>query len=347
MKFTIFLTRDCNLRCNYCYEGTKEKLNMSFETADKVINFIDERVKNNENLKNKTVKIVLHGGEPLLNQGVLKYIVEKLESIDEYDIVFDMTTNGTILNSDILTTLKKIHNISVSIDGGHKVHDFNRVLKNGQGTFNIVKKNIEKMKSEGIKIRARGTYNSHTCSYLYDSVNNISHLGVECIVMLPDISDENWCNESFDTIFSQIKKIFGDDELKNRCEYISPIEIYDFGHQKGSCFGGMTEFAIDYNGDLYPCTMSVAHEEFLIGSLWTNYLNEEKIEQLLRLNRDNDICNGCSRIKYCTGNRCKILNKLDTGNFFVPNGVRCELEKLEIKKYNYIKELKNKNDVLR
>lgn len=347
MKFTIFLTRDCNLRCNYCYEGTKEKLNMSFETADKVINFIDERAKNIDYLKNNTVKVVLHGGEPLLNYEVLKYIVEKLENIDEYNVVFDMTTNGTILNSDILTTLKKIHNVSVSIDGGFEVHDFNRILKNGQGTFKMVKKNIEKMKSEGIKVRARGTYNSDTCKYLYDSVNKISNLGVECIVMHSDIYDKNWSHESFETIFSQINKIAKDDELQKRCKHISPIEIYDFAYEKGSCFGGMTGFAIDYNGNIYPCTMAVDNEEFLIGSVLNNYLNEEKIEQLLRLNRDNYICKGCSRIKYCTGNRCKILNKLDTGDFFTPNGIRCELEKLEIKKYKYIKELKDKNDVLR
>lgn len=347
MKIAVFLTRDCNLKCNYCYVGEKEHVNMSIETADKVIKFIDNKAKNIEYLRNNTVKVVLHGGEPLLNYEVLKYIVEKLGSKVDYNVIFDMTTNGTILNSDILATLKKIHNISVSIDGGNEVHDLNRVLKNGQGTFNIVKKNIEKMKSEGIKIRARGTYNSNTCKYLYNSIDNIADLDVECIVMHPDISDKNWKNEDFEVIFSQFKKTENDNNIKNRCENISIIDISDFAYKKGSCFGGIADFGIDYNGDIYPCIMAVGNEEFLIGNVYNDLLNQNKINYLSTLNIDNEICQGCSRMEYCNGNRCKIINKLDTGDFFTPNGIRCKLEELEIKKYNYIKELKNKNDVLK
>lgn len=341
MKFTIFLTRNCNLKCNYCYVGTKEKLNMSIETANKIIDFISDRSKNVEYLRDNTVRVVLHGGEPLLNYEVLKYIIENLERVVEHDFIFDMTTNGTILNDDVLSTLKKIHNVSVSIDGGSEVHDLNRVLTNGHGTFNIVKKNIEKMKSEGIKIRARGTYTSDTCKYLYDSIDNICDLDVEYIVMHPDISDKNWNSKDFEEIFSQIKKIKNDNYIKNRCENISIIDNSDFGYKKGSCFGGIADFGIDYNGNIYPCTMAVGHEEFLIGNVYDDSLNEQKIDFLSRLNINNDVCEGCSRMEYCNGNRCKIINKIDTGDFFTPNGIRCELERLEIKKHNYIKELKS------
>ncbi|MER3123740.1 radical SAM protein, partial [Bacillus altitudinis] len=153
----MFLTRECNLDCKYCYVGEKENVSMSIETADKIIKFIDNKAKNPAYLRNNTVRVVLHGGEPLLNYEVLKYIVEKLENKKDYTAIFDMTTNGTILNKEILETMKKLHNLSVSIDGGYEVHDKNRVLKNGQGTFNIVKKNLEKIKSKGIKVRARGT----------------------------------------------------------------------------------------------------------------------------------------------------------------------------------------------
>ncbi|MGG2469299.1 radical SAM protein [Paraclostridium bifermentans] len=347
MKFTIFLTRDCNLDCKYCYEGDKSSDYMSIETADKVINFIDGRVKNIPYLKKNKINIVLYGGEPLLNHKVLDYIVNKLDIKNEYNANFDMTTNGTIMNSTILNTLKKIDSVSVSIDGGVDIHNKNRIFKSNKGTFNVVKETIEKMISEGISIRARGTYNPQTCKYLYDSVDAISNLGVDCIVMHPDMSDENWNEQDFDIIFNQIKKMINDENLNKKCKHISLIDDYKFSCEVGSCFGGIADFAIDCNGDVYPCSRAVGFKEFLIGNVYNNNLNNEKINQLVKLNIDNDVCKGCSRINYCEGNRCKIINKMDTGDFFKPNGIICKFEEIELNKYKYIKGLKNKNDLFK
>ncbi|CEN23591.1 radical SAM/SPASM domain-containing protein [Paraclostridium sordellii] len=346
MKFTIFLTNNCNLDCNYCYEGEKHKNHMSIETADKVIDFIDHTARKTiPYLTHNSMTVILYGGEPLLNYEVLKYIIENLERKTEYKVRFDMTTNGTIMNSDIIETLKKIECISVSIDGNHEIHDLNRVFKNQKGTFNIVTENIKKMIDEGLSIRARGTYTSQTCKHLYSSVNEISNFGFNCIVMHPDKSDKNWTEKDFDTIFSEIKKINNDTNLNKKSENISLTDISDFACESGHCFGGISDFSIDYNGDIYPCSKAVKSKDFLIGNVYNNKLNEDRIKQLFQLNIDNDVCKGCSRINYCRGNKCKIVNKVYEGDFFTPNGIECKLQELEIKKYKYLKELKINNDI--
>lgn len=350
MKFTIFLTNDCNLGCNYCYEGEKYKNHMSIETADKVIDFIDYTARKSiQYLKYNSITVILYGGEPLLNHEVLQYILENLKRKpkNDYNVRFDMTTNGTIMNSNIIETLKKIDCVSVSIDGNYEIHNLNRIFKNQKGTFNIVNENIKKMIDEGISIRARGTFTSQTCNHLYSSVNTLSNFGFNCIVMHPDESDKNWTEKDFDTIFSEIKKISNDTSLNKKCEAISLTDISEFGCESGDCFGGISDFSIDYNGDIYPCSKALKSKEFLIGSIYNNKLNEERINQLFQLNIDNDACKGCSRINYCRGNKCKIVNKIYEGDFFTPNGIYCKLQELEIKKYKYLKGLKNDKDIFK
>lgn len=346
MKFTIFLTDDCNLNCKYCYEGEKEKNYMSVETADKAIQFIDSTTKKAlPYLNHNCITVILYGGEPLLNHKVLRYIVSELKEKTEYNVRFDMTTNGTFLNTDIIDTLKKIDCVSVSIDGSKEIHDFNRTFKNKKGSFDIVTNNIKKMINEGISIRARGTYNSKTCKNLYKSVSDLSVYGFDCIVMHPDKYDKGWTEKDFDKIFSEIKKINMDLNLKKKCDTISLIDISNFSCESGHCFGGISDFSIDTNGDIYPCSKAVKSNDFLIGNVYDGKLNEELIQKLFKLNTDNASCKGCSRINFCLGNKCKILNKIYEGDFFTPNGINCKFESLEVKKYKYIKELERYNDL--
>ena len=46
MKFIIFVTRNCNLNCDYCYEKSITKnCNMDIKTADQTIDFILNKIR--------------------------------------------------------------------------------------------------------------------------------------------------------------------------------------------------------------------------------------------------------------------------------------------------------------
>lgn len=93
-----------------------KKENMSYETADKTIDFIcNKELESNSDY----TTIVLHGGEPFINFDLIKYIHRDLvDRLSDKKILFDITTNGTIINDEIIEFIaKNVKNISISIDG--------------------------------------------------------------------------------------------------------------------------------------------------------------------------------------------------------------------------------------
>lgn len=63
MLIGIWVTKACNLRCSYCYEGNdKKEIDMDRNTADQIINFIQENYSTNDNWSEDPLIIQFHGG---------------------------------------------------------------------------------------------------------------------------------------------------------------------------------------------------------------------------------------------------------------------------------------------
>ena len=98
MKYTIFITQQCNLRCSYCYIGKKNAV-MSLETAESIINNIFAHTPSE-----KKIDIDFFGGEPLLEFSLIKKIVSLIEGHPSYApdrVELDVVTNGTIFSDEI------------------------------------------------------------------------------------------------------------------------------------------------------------------------------------------------------------------------------------------------------
>ena len=103
----LHVAHDCNLRCKYCFAGTgdfggKREL-MSAETGKKAIDFAIAGSRKRHNLE-----IDLFGGEPLMNFGVVKEIIQyarRREIEANKNIKLTLTTNGTLLNDEIIQFL--------------------------------------------------------------------------------------------------------------------------------------------------------------------------------------------------------------------------------------------------
>lgn len=333
MKFTIMLTEDCNLRCQYCYEGkNKIKNKLDKDTADKVINFILECLK--KRLDDEILYIVFHGGEPLMNFETIKYIHHSLSNkVKDRKIIYDITTNGTIINEEIKNFLKNnIDNVSISIDGTRESHDTNRVFEDGRGSYDLVIKNTKILIDSGISLRCRMTFNTKNIHYLYESVVSMDEIGFEFIVPIID-SFDNWDKTSMDIYSKELEKLISNKKLNSK-NNISMLDTKLFNRKKGDCFGGVSSFCIDTKGFIYPCTFAVNKKELIIGNVYddSRAINKEKIKELGKIYASsNEKCIGCTRYDYCIGVRCKILNKLITNEYTNPPCIVCFEEHMNLK----------------
>jgi uncharacterized protein len=146
------VSANCNLRCAYCvYNGNyinQRSLtpdNMDFDTACKGIDIVYNHLKDREL---KEFAFGFYGGEPLLNVELIRQIIDYTrDRFTGWDLHYNMTTNLTLLKEDSLELLVK-NNIAllISLDGDKPNHDAKRRFVNGNGTFDTVIRNLEKIR---------------------------------------------------------------------------------------------------------------------------------------------------------------------------------------------------------
>lgn len=338
----LWVTTKCNMSCKYCYEG-KEKSgkNMSVEIADKAIDFT---LKHYQKL-NLDVPLVVgfHGGEPLLQYELIKYIIERFKNYfrdTNKKLHFSMTTNGILLNEEISDYLcKNIKFLSISLDGTKQTNDTNRVLNNGEGTYDIVFDKFISLLKKKPDIRVRSTFNTLTVNNLYEDVKHLINFGFRTIVPVPDLFINEWDKQHMEVLYKEMQKIRDFLETTDKSAEIKVGIIDDVFEirPKGVCSGGLTGAHIDPEGNIYPCTYTVEHEEFIIGHVDTGTI-EQKVNKIFELSKtENDDCKGCQRYRYCNGTRCKIVNKIMTGDYHKPPVALCAFENV---KYSFLKNCK-------
>ena len=134
----LHIAHDCNLACRYCFAEEGEyhgrRALMSFEVGKKALDFLVANSGNRVNLE-----VDFFGGEPLMNWDVVKQLVEygrSLEKPNNKKFRFTLTTNGILLNDEILEFVnKEMGNIVLSIDGRKEINDKMRLSAAGRAAM--------------------------------------------------------------------------------------------------------------------------------------------------------------------------------------------------------------------
>ena len=148
------VTNKCNLACTYCYEYGEDKIVdtkygkqpkfMSEDTAEESVEFLLRESKHQE-----VAHLTFFGGETLLNFPVLKKTLayaRRRAAEEGKRIEFSLTTNGTLLQPDIIEWLAENQvGVTISIDGPKEVQDGLRVFHNGKGTYDVVLPKIKEL----------------------------------------------------------------------------------------------------------------------------------------------------------------------------------------------------------
>jgi uncharacterized protein len=328
------VTQNCNLRCEYCaYSGiyrnrTHSNRRMNWETAKKGIDFyIGHSSDSNE------MTFAFYGGEPFLEFNLIKKCCEYIKTSltgKPYNVF--ITTNGTMLNDEILVFLQeyRVH-LTISLDGPSEIHNRNRKFPgNNRGSFDTIIKLLESIKTrnpeylENISFCATvderndfSCINSFFMNYetvkdrftMFNSIN--PHDLVAGKVYASEYFHIKREYEVFKMFMSKINRL---DE-----KHVSPLVAFDFNrmrqkiHQKrtpelklsgkrhpaGPCIPGATRLFMNADGTFYPCErVSETSEIMKIGDVDTGF-RLDKINYLLNIGKiTENACTQCEEVKY-------------------------------------------------
>ncbi len=341
------IAHDCNLKCKYCfaeegeYKGKRQL--MSAEVGKKAIDFV---IKHSGPRKN--IEIDFFGGEPLLVFDTIKEIVEYGRSEEKKygkNIRFTMTTNGTLLNDEIMEYIdKNMGNIVLSIDGRKEVNDSVRLRADGSGIYeNIVPKykKMAEMRGESKQYYVRGTFTRNNTDF-YEDVKHMAELGFKEIsiepVVLPEGDELSLREEDLPVIFQQYDKLY--QYMLERHKEGNEFKFYHFNinlqggpcvyKRIAGCGAGHEYVAITPEGDVYPCHQFVGNLDFKLGDIFEDKLDEEismNFKEAHIYNKPK--CKDCWARFYCSGG-CQANNFNFNNDIHVPYELGCKMQKKRI-----------------
>ena len=342
----LHIAHDCNLACRYCFAEEGEyhgrRALMSYEVGRKALDFL---IANSGNRKN--LEVDFFGGEPLMNFQVVKDLVaygRSQEELHNKKFRFTLTTNGVLLNEDIMEFAnKEMSNVVLSIDGRPEVNDFMRPFRKGKGSYELIVPKFQKLAESRNQMNyyVRGTFTHHNLDFAKD-VEHLVELGFEQISVEPVVAlpDEEYAIKEEDIL--KIK-----DEYDNLAKYIIKSrkegKWFNFFHfmldlsggpcvakRLSGCGSGTEYLAVTPWGDLYPCHQFVGEEEFLMGNVDEGVKAIELRDEFKCCNvYAKSKCKDCFAKFYCSGGCAANAYKFH-GNINDAYDIGCELQRKRV-----------------
>ena len=331
-QIVLQVTQNCNLRCSYCaysgsyYNRTHTNKRMRVETALRAVDFFMERSSGIEE-----VTIGFYGGEPVLEFGLIKQVIDHVEKhYPARKVRYNFTTNLTLFTDEVIDyVLEKNIQIMISIDGPQPVQDKYRAFVNGKGSYATVMANASRLQEKDPKY-------FQTCF-----TNTVASPG-EDYESIREFLDHNELFGSLHSSFTQVNGVGLKEEVTYGDEYYRMVRREKFkillftlgeidssrasrtfaqekatilytnrelmgggtlhsrkGHPGGPCVPGLHRFFVDVDGNFYPCERITEDAAFQVGNLDTGF-DLEKVEKIINVGRcTKEECLNCWAFLFC------------------------------------------------
>ena len=291
-QIDIVVSRDCTLRCTYCYlhkhkdnKYDREEILTSF---DKLLNYLHNH---NPDGSDKPEGIVIgFYPEPWVDiQKTNSLILDTLEIISKYErfsqnYMIMLGTNGVRLHEKIPILDHIMNNLSVNvtIDGVKEQHDLYRVFPSGEGSWDTVVKNVKQYQDKYNIFSTKVTIGPDTIKYIYDAClflwNELNLYDININVVFEDLWGDNEskerCLKEFDDQLSKIYNYIVENKLWEEGKYMgmlgsrnvpedekifiennfSYIESEWLLTSRAQSYCGAAHMrSIDVDGGVYPC----------------------------------------------------------------------------------------------
>ena len=350
VRLDLVPTYNCNLRCDYCYLTDridyKFKKEMSQDIAQKALNFLFSQ--SNE----KDILIGFRGREPLLNFGVIKFVIERCEEYAKKTgrrFAYSLTTNGTLLSEEIYNFFAghghKVH-LGISLDGNKKTHDSVRRFPDGKGSHDLIIKKINKIREWDKdyfdkKVSFLPVITPQNPSLL-ERLKYFKNLGIDDITF-PMVNPTNKykLNSQKRKLLSHHQQMYDSyiinkfisknfEEMNYKTPYPLTIrQLLKPTRHSFPCRMGITYIVVDVDGGIYPCDFFVGNKNFLIGNIERG-LDFRKIFMLYKdFNEITTECSKCWAIYFCS-RPCFYKLAKKNGGFRKPTKKYCKIFKKDL-----------------
>ena len=354
----LMVAQDCNLRCKYCFGdggsyGSRRAV-MSEEVGRAAIDFIIANSKNRRHCE-----IDFFGGEPLINFKTVKAVTDYVRQCEaETDKIFKLTltTNGMLLNDEAIAWLNE-NNISLvlSLDGRKEIHDAMRPDAAGRGSYDKALNNFRKLveSRHGDNYYMRGTYTKNNLDFTND-VLDLNDKGFDILSVEPVVLKDSllgFTEADLPRIFEEYDKLTNAYlERKNQGRgfffFHFNMDLSNgpcVAKRLSGCGAGHEYFAVDVNGDLYPCHQFVGRDKYKLGNVRSGGAvgaPNENVEFLTKYFRESHVlnkpkCRDCWARFYCSGG-CHANADLFNDDIRKPYDIGCEIQKKRLECAIYV-----------
>ena len=327
----LLLTRDCPLRCIYCYAnaGLKKEA-MSLHIAESAVEAY-------LNLEPALPNVRFGGGgEPTLEKNLITFLIRKYKN---KNIAWSMITSGVTDERFLRWLIEEKVNITFSLDGPPEIQDLHRPLKSNKGSSNIAERSCLIYRKERNKLHIRCTLSSVSIRNLNQILDYFSNLGVTMLSiepMYPMGRGRSAINSWFipspkETLNALLKTL---EWGKRTGVVVRTIALFHPSFVTDLTYCGPingTAYVVNHQGYLLACGEALDTDHpfwniWVIGRLVNNRfeINEEKLKWLISYTTVESMteCQSCFAKYVCRGG-CPMRRLFQTGKINKPDPYHC------------------------
>jgi len=282
----------CNLDCKYCFYLSKEELykGSTFRMTDEMLEtYIRQLI---ESHLTPEVTVAWQGGEPTL-MGLdffrRSIVYEKEYAKPGMHIQNTIQTNGTLINDEWAAFFKENNFlVGLSIDGPREMHDYYRVDRMGEPTFDKVMRGLRSLQKHEVEWNALTTIHHANADH---PVEVYRFLRDECratfIQLIPivekltpegsSVTERSVTAEQYGRFLVGVFEEWVRHDVAEVYVQMFDVALANWhGEPSGLCVHSETcggALAIEHNGDLYSCDHFVT-PEYKLGNIKKKHMIE-------------------------------------------------------------------------
>lgn len=343
VNFTISVAQACNLACTYCYGdcgtfGMAPQL-MSQETARKAVDLAFQRAGGIGE-----VNITFFGGEPLLNFPVIEDAVHYSQRLGQKwgkDVAYSITTNGTLLNDEIIDFLCDWRfSVMVSLDGPPELQDDQRPFKDGRGSFEVIAPKLRRLREKrgGLTVRPTLTSNKIHTQQVSDFLDEMGFTRIQ----FGWAAGTCFHKDMLDLTFGDLKELHKQEvaaaerildqlEAGEHVAYNPFVEFLENIHGqkkiKMRCGLARGNSTVAADGQIFPCHRYVGMEAYAIGDVETGIDPERAYQVVADYNRVRQFCTRTCWAHNVCGGPCPQYVAHPDGRHLEPDNQHCYFQR--------------------